>query len=85
MAYSICKQYSHAAVNLILMAVGQKDIEHWKEPEAYCPINNYDSKLHLSIKHMNFMHNNFNTCMIQCSSHCDLLEHLQYMQKHMHI
>ena len=68
------------------MAVGQKDIEHWKEPEAYCPINSYDSKSHLSIKHLNFMHNNFNTCIIQCSSHCDLLEQLQYMQKtHAHL
>ena len=30
--YSICVQYSYITVDLILMAVDQKDIEHWKEP-----------------------------------------------------
>ena len=30
--YSICVQYSHATVDLILMAVDQQDIEYWKEP-----------------------------------------------------
>ena len=30
--YRICVQYSHATVDLLLMAVDQKDIEHWKEP-----------------------------------------------------
>ena len=29
--YSECVQYSNATVNLILMAVDQKDMEHWKE------------------------------------------------------
>ena len=32
--YSVCVQYSHATVDLILMAVDQKDIEHWKEPAS---------------------------------------------------
>ena len=67
-------QYSHATVDLIVMAVDQKDRKSLQPiyPEAYnfintlCPpfdtlvgttIDNYGSKLHLSIKHMNIMHN----------------------------
>ena len=33
--YSKCVQYSHATVNLILMAVEQKNMEHWKEPTIF--------------------------------------------------
>ena len=35
--HSICVQYSYATVDLILMAVAQEDIEHWKEtaPHTY--------------------------------------------------
>ena len=62
-------QYSHATVDsLILMAVDQKDIEHWKEPAVqvswgilpfYPLLDTIEtiSKQHISIKHMNFMHN----------------------------
>ena len=28
MTYSVCVQYSHATIDLILMAVDEKDIEH---------------------------------------------------------
>ena len=36
-------QYTHVTVDLLLMAVDQKDRKHWKSqqskyPEAYCPI-----------------------------------------------
>ena len=65
--YSTCVQYSHATVDLILMAVDQKDVEHWKEPAVhtswgilpyYPPLDTEQtiSKSHISIKHMNFMH-----------------------------
>ena len=61
-------QYSHATVDLILMAVNQKDIEHWKEPAVqmswgilpyHLPIDTIEtiSKLNVPIKHMNSMHN----------------------------
>ena len=33
--YNVCVQNSHATVDLILITVDQKDIEHWKEPASH--------------------------------------------------
>ena len=52
--YSVFVEYIHATVDLILMAVDQKDIQHWKEPAVHSYILKH---IALTIK---FIFHNYN-------------------------